>query len=110
MQYLADFCGTHTRVPIHGRFARIRQVAQVLSLDKVCVPHAQHRHTHQTAIHVFGGERGKQPEDVLEFMRNEKVAWKLSAEDTRALLRRRKDFSPAAVQALCLPAQGEDSA
>ena len=110
VQYLADFCGTHTRVPIHGRFARIRQVAQVLSLDKVCVPHAQHRHTHQTAIHVFGGERGKQPEDVLEFMRNEKVAWKLSAEDTRALLRRRKDFSPAAVQALCLPAQGEDSA
>lgn len=84
VQYLADFCSTHTRVPIHGRFARIRQVAQVLSFDR--------------------------PEDVLEFMGNEKVAWKLSAEDTRALLRRRKDFQPAAVLALRLPAQGEDSA
>lgn len=37
VQYLADFCSTHTSVPIHGRFARIRQVAQVLSFDKVCV-------------------------------------------------------------------------
>ena len=84
VQYLADFCSTHTRVPIQVRFARIRQVAQVLSFDR--------------------------PEDVLEFMGNEKVAWKLSAEDTRALLRRRKDFQPAAVLALRLPAQGEDSA
>ena len=36
VQYFADFCSEHTRIPIHGRFARIRQVAQVLSFDKVC--------------------------------------------------------------------------
>jgi len=37
VQYLADFCSEHTRIPIHGRFARIRQIAQVLSLDRVCI-------------------------------------------------------------------------
>lgn len=109
VQYLADFCGTHTRVPIHGRFARIRQVAQVLSFDKVCGPCTSpfpNTHT-RLAAHIH---RLEQPEDVLEFMGNEKVAWKLSAEDTRALLRRRKDFQPAVVLALRLPAQGNDSA
>ena len=43
-------------------------------------------------------------------MGNEKVAWKLSVEDTRALLRRRKDFQPAEVQSLQFPAQSEGSA
>ena len=52
----------------------------------------------------------QQPEDVLAFMGNEKVAWKLSVEDTRALLRRRKDFQPAEVQSLQFPAQSEGSA
>ena len=37
VQYLADFCSEHTRIPIHGRFARIRQIAQVLSFDRVCI-------------------------------------------------------------------------
>ena len=37
VQYFADFCSEHMRIPIHGRFARIRQIAQVLSFDKVCL-------------------------------------------------------------------------
>jgi len=40
---------------------------------------------------------------VLEFVGSDKVAWKLSAEDTRELLKRRKEFKLSDIISLKLP-------
>jgi hypothetical protein len=74
LQAFSDFCGRKSKALLQGKFARIRQISHLLTLDS--------------------------PKDALELVGSETSAWKLDPDETKAILLLRCDFSASEVREL----------
>ena len=99
VQYFADFCARRTHVPIHGRFARINQVAQVLMLSSVCATNhhhsteAQHRIT-ALSLHTAWG-RGRVHEQRARWLAPHRRGHTRAAQAEKGLCAQRCCRAPA---------------
>lgn len=72
LQAFSDFFSRKSKTPMHGKFVRARQIAQLLTLDR--------------------------PRDALEYVSGEH--WKIEPDEAKVFLLLRSDFSSAEVREL----------